>query len=394
VVIINAAHDQAAGASAAKRLRRALTRSGELEPLASGDLARALEDALDRETAAERAVSEAQKLVAEAEELFDVQFKTKPARQVLTRAEELLLTVAPSPAVVTELARINFLIGLIHLREQNRGLAVSAFQVSRTLDPSRGELDAGSYKPDIVAAYKEAGARARQAASASATISATFDVAIYVDGQHAGTSPVTVSLAPGTHYAVAASREYEVAAIKIEAAQGDPVTEKVELRPIALDEQARNLRAERLTGTTGPNPGELLLLARDAVAMTGGAADAAIVIAENPAGGTLSASIYQASVGALSFFRPIDADIDEMFGLLIPTPPPAMSSRPDLFATGPAERRPWWQTRAGAVGLVTGGIVVTSLISVVVLSLANQDAQQTTRAGTLEGFGESEAAPP
>ncbi len=368
VVIINAARDQSAGFSAAKTVRAKLAASAELDPLGSGDLSRALEEPLDDQTPTQRALAEAQGLIAAAEDYIDVQFKPRQAKTELDRAEEVLLSIAPIPEVRTELARINFLFGLVHLGDQNRGLAIAAFQLSRTLAPARSELDAGRYKPDIVSAFKAAGAQATAAASSSITISATFDVPIYIDGAPAGTSPVTMEIAPGAHYVTAASREYRVVSAKIDVSAGESLTRKLELTPIGLDEQARLLRADARANMEAGSSVQLAWLAREVVAIAGAEVDAAMVIAEDPATGEVAASIYQSHLGSLSYFRPVTDDVEDMFGLLVPVPAPVLVEDVD------GGRKPrWWETRPGIIGLVGGGVGVAAALTVLTLSLTSSE---------------------
>ena len=331
-------------------------------------------------TPSQRAVDEGRKLRTEAEDLFETQFKTRPARTTLDRAEGLLLAVPPTPSVIDELASINFLAGLIHLREQNRGLAISAFQLARTLDRDRGELDPASYKPDVVTAFREAGARARQKATATLAISATFDVPVYVDGKSAGDSPIEVKLTPGPHYVVAVAREYQAATIKIDVAAGESISEKLELHQISRDEQARNLRSDLIATVEPATRDQLAAAARHVAGLAD--ADAAIVIWDGEDGsGRPVAAIYQSESDGLGFARPVDDDVDDMFGLLVPVPPPDLPNR-DLFGNGPPPPTPWWQRPVGIVGLVSGGIAFTVLG---VLALSLDDGPPSPRNSTLDG---------
>jgi hypothetical protein len=379
VVIINAAEDQSAGFSAAKRIREILDADGDLDPLSSGDLAKGFEAALTNETDDQLALAEARKLYAEAEDFFDIKFDSRRAKSPLGRAETKLLSVAPTDEIRLALADVNFLYGLIHLREQNRGLALDAFTTCRVLDPNRGGLDPGAFKPDIVKAFDDSGARAKTPKSATIAISATFDVPIFVDGVNVGKSPIEVQVAPGKHYVVAAAPEYRTTSVAPDVAANESVSQKLELKEIARDEQARNLRG-RAVGH-GRIEGEALLeLAREGVALA--QVDAAIIITDGEDGAV--ATIYDRTPDRLSYSRPADGDIDKMFGLLVTVPQPILPERPDLFDPGTRTPTPWIKTTPGIATLVGGGVVVTTITGLILSAVLSSDTPGN-RSGVLGG---------
>lgn len=366
VVIINAAKDQAAGFSAAKRVRRSLEADADLEPLDSGDLARGFEAALTGKTAEQTALANASQLYAEAEKLFVDEFNTRPAKRKLDRAEAELLSVAPTETIVVRLADVSFLYGLIHLREQNRGLALDAFATCRMLDPNRPEPDPGTYKPDIVKTFKQAGGRTKAKKSAKLSISATYDVPIYIDGVKVGKSPVKdYPLPPGKHYVVAATPEYRTVAAIYDLAANESRSEKLELRAIPSDDQARNLRG-RAIGNGGVKGQTLIRLARDGLGLVP-SVDAAIVITDGDHG--TIATVYDRTADRVSYSRPADADISKMFGLLVAVPEPILPSRPDLFDNSTPRKTPWIKTTPGILTLLGSGVVATT-VTVVILNAA------------------------
>ena len=380
VVIINAAADQQAGFSAASRVRRILSTDPDLDPLPSGDLARGFEAEITGETAEQVALRAAKVLYAEAENLFDVQFENKRARTTLDRAERILLSVAPTEDITARLADVNFLYGLIHLFEQNRGLALDSFLRCRLLDPNRGELNPGAFKPDIVTAFKEAGARVKNKKSANVSISATFDVPIYIDGIDYGMSPVNVDLLPGQHYIVAAAPEYKTASISIDAAANETISQKLELREIARDEQARNLRARAIAGGTIEN-GALASLAKAATSLAN--VDAAILITDGAEGPM--ATVYDGVPDRLSYSRAADDEVGKMLGLLVPVPQPVLPDRPDLFDNSTVTPTPWIRTTPGLITVLGGGAALTTILAIVV-STAFSENDLSNRAGVLKGM--------
>src|SRR4029079_2864103 len=124
----------------------------ELSPLPPGDLSRALEGELPAGSAADRAIAEARTHLETAAAAM-ARFDHPKARRALARAEAVLLAQAPNPAVIALLAEVSFQTGLVHLREQNRGLALHSFRLVHRLQPQSAPLDPARYPPDVVKAF-------------------------------------------------------------------------------------------------------------------------------------------------------------------------------------------------------------------------------------------------
>jgi hypothetical protein len=71
-------------------------------------------------------------------------FDHPKARRALARAEAALLAQPPNPAVIALLAEVSFQTGLVHLREQNRGLALDSFRLVHRLQPAERAARSGA----------------------------------------------------------------------------------------------------------------------------------------------------------------------------------------------------------------------------------------------------------
>ena len=195
VAVLNAAADSEAGARAAVALRRALLGETELSPLAAGDLSRALEEPLPAESEVDVALRQAAAEIETARNAI-AHFDQPVARRSLGQAEALLLSVEPDERVIKLLADAGFQAGLVHLRDQNHGLAVDSFRLVLRLSPDRQALDPARYPPEVVQAF--AAARVKSGDPVPLEVSATFDdVPVYLDGVRVGVTPLHTEVAPG-----------------------------------------------------------------------------------------------------------------------------------------------------------------------------------------------------
>jgi hypothetical protein len=377
VAVLNAARDAAAGARAARDLRDRMASEPELSPLESGDLSRALEGELPAGSPADRAAAEARSHLADAAAAM-ARFDHPRARRALARAEAVLLAQPPDPALTQLLAEVSFESGLVHLREQNRGLALDAFRLVHRLLPARPPLDPARYPPEVVKAYDAA----RRPASGAARLeaSSTFDgVALYLDGEQIGATPLAHEIASGPHLLIATAPGYAARGTRLDAAPGDRIALDLDLVRLSLAERAL---AVRMTALAAPASDRAAFRqAAHGVAQIAGV-DAVLVIAEGASGG-LTASVYERAADRLSLARPVDREIGELLGLILPAAVPGPADL--LLGVRPAEPAPWYQRPWGVASI--GGAVVLTVIGVVALTTLS-GAEPRDRNAVYDGFGD------
>jgi PEGA domain len=356
IAVLNAAADGEAGATAAAELRRALLGESELSPLAAGDLSRALESPLPVESEVDVALRQARAELEVAHRAM-VQFEQGLARRALGRAEALLLPTEPDERVVELLAEVNFQAGLVHLRDQNRGLAVDAFRQVLRLVPGRAPLDPARYPPEVVQAFAEA--RKPSGESGVLEVSATFDdVPVYLDGVRVGVTPLRRRISPGPHYLLLAAPEYYPEGQKLDAGSRDRISLVIELERLPLARRASDMR-RRLASARGARRDTLHRAGRDVALLAG--VDAVLVIGDGA--GKPSVALYERNADRLSLFRPVNRDVGKLFGLMVPAPPPGPM---DLLPVEERDETPWYAKPWGLAGL--GGGAALAILGVLVLS--------------------------
>jgi len=377
VAVLNAAQDGAAGAAAARDLRDRMAGEPQLSPLPSGDLSRALEGELPAGSPADRAISEArthQETAAAAMARFD----HPQSRRALSRAEVALLSQPPAPAITALLAEVSFETGLVHLREQNRGLALDSFRLVHRLQPDSPPLDPARFPPDVVKAFDAA--RKPPAGTAHLQVSSTFDrVDLYLDGERVGATPLAKDIPAGPHVLVASAPGYVARGSHIDAAPDDRIAIELDLPRLSRAERAL---AERMTvlDRHGPDRRALRRAAYNVSVIAG--VDAVLVVTGGDSA-SLTAAVYQRAGDRLSFARPVDRTIGELLGLVVPAPPPARSDL--LLGLGSGEPPAWYQRPWGILSI--GGAVVLTVVGVVALTSLSQPSP-LDRNAVFDPFGE------
>jgi hypothetical protein len=366
IAVLNAASDGATGARAAAALRRALlVEQSELSPLAAGDLSRALEEVLPSETESDLALRQARGQLDAAQEAM-AQFEPALARRALARAESLLLAVPPDDAVVQLLAEVSFQAGLVHLSDQNRGLAVDAFRQTLRLAPERRRLDPARYPPEVVQAFEAA--RGSAGGPGALDVSATFDgVPVYLDGVRVGVTPLRTEIAPGPHYLVLAAAEFLPQGRKLDPAPRERMSLVVELERLPLARRAAELR--RRLARHGPEREELRRAGREVALLSG--VDAVLVVSDPH--GAPAVAVYERNADRLSLFRPVDGQVSRVFGLLLPAPGPAPL---DLLPLEDREKPVAWYLRPWAVGALSGGAIAVVLGAILLTTAPDSQAQR------------------
>jgi hypothetical protein len=293
VAVVNLAADAAAGRKAAEELDRALAADGEADPLPPGEVMRALEEPLPRDTgaAAARVLAEADERLAAAREA-QVRFDRDAAVAQLAAAERTLLALDPSAPVIARLAEASFLLGLVHMAAGEAVPAIAAFRVTRRLAPTRPALDPARYPPDVIEAYAAAGQAL--AKTAAVELRAPYDGAsVFVDGQRVGSSGTRAAVEPGAHFVWATMAGYQPAGARVELSPEQQLPVSLALQPLPPEARARALRAELLATTP------TLAAYRAAAAEIGAIAGVRAVILVASRGRGLVAAVYDTGTAQL-----------------------------------------------------------------------------------------------
>ena len=374
VAVLNAARDGAAGAVVARDLRDRMAREPQLSPLPTGDLSRALEGELPVGSPAERVSAEARTHL-DAAGIAMARFDHPQARRALARAEAVLLAHPPEVPLIALLAEVSFEAGLVHLREQNRGLALDSFRLVHRLVPEAPPLDPARHPPDVVKAFDAA--RKPPGGSARLEVSSTYDrVAIFLDGQPIGVTPLAIEIDAGPHYLIASAPGFAGRGSRIDAAPGDRVALNLDLARLSRAERALGARMKAVAARDRAG---LRQAARSAASVAG--VEAVLVIGEAE-GGALTASVYERTGDRLSVARPVDRDVGKLLGLVVPAPVPGPADLIlDLTPTGPVA---WYQKPWGVISI--GGAVVLTVVGVVALTSLSEPAP-LDRNGVFDPFG-------
>jgi hypothetical protein len=372
IAILNAAANGDSGSSAAASLRQALLgEQPDLSPLAAGDLSRALEEALPTESEVDVALRQARAQLDAASEAI-AHFEQAVARRTLGRAESLLLSVEPDERVIQLLAEVSFQAGLVHLRDQNKGLAIDAFRQVARLTPERKALDPARYPPEVIQSFEAA--RRPNGPPGVLDVSATFDgVPVYLDGVRIGVTPLRTSISPGPHVLLLAAAEFLPAGQKLDAAPRERIPLMIELDRLPLARRASEMR-RRLAAAPGPRRDSLRRAGRDVALLAG--VDAVLVVGDGPA-----VAVYERNADRLSLFRPVDREVRRLFGLLLPAPAPGPT---DLLPVDEREEPGPWYRRPWAVASLSSGTILT-ILGVFILT-GQTDAPSGGRTTDVGGF--------
>ncbi len=292
IAIVNLAHDQEAGARLAREARTRLILTPDVMPLAAGEGARALEDALAPATSAANALAAAQGYLATAREEL-AQFEYASANAQLDIAESRLLATWPSLRASQLLADVCFERGVLLVRTGQVEQALIEFIAVHRLDPKRGALNPARYLPAVVETFDDAALRvADPGSTATLRVTSPIDGApVHVNGRYVGTTPIAVALAPGIHYVTGTFADRHIDGQRIEIGRKIGQAEHRLLFERYVDsDRARQWRrtiiitrrrgssAQGSAAQTGPDiePSELF-----AAAMELGGTDGVIVIADD-----------------------------------------------------------------------------------------------------------------
>ncbi len=361
IAIVNLSRAEDAAQAAAKA-RKILDATAELRTILPGNLSRALEDVLPHGGPAGAVLSKARAALQASEEAF-TGFRSRQAREELEKARRLLFTIAPTPPVVSMLADLSFRMAILHLREENVGLAMEEFRLLHRLAPGT-EIDPIRYAPEIVSAFQRSQSKAGGMANATLSISATYDGApVYIDGTLKGAAPLKIEVSPGSHIVSIAAPQYQALAKRIDV---DPQTERnlqFDLQPRSVVTRALELRFTADALTHQP---ESLRNAAAGVAVLVGADVVLVILDHND---SPQAALYDLRVDRLTFSSPVGPALNNLLGVLIKTPRPTIIDPPTYV-----NPTPWFKTPYG-VAIVGGGAVSVGLLGVLLLSGSSEDPQ-------------------
>ncbi len=333
---------------AAERARQLLEKSSGLRANTPGDLARALEGALPAVGPDALVLADASEALAAAQKAFAA-FQSNETRTQLERARRLLFTLTPSEDATKLLAEVSFRMALLHLRDENRGLAMDELQLLHRLDESTS-IDPVRYPPDVVNSFKAAQRMAPKDTSATLSISATDDgAAVFLDGKAVGSSPLPqLAVTAGVHIISVAAPKYQAAAQKITVDAGARKQLRIDLEPRAQTTRALDLRFQARQG--GLRETDLKEAAAKVVRLIG--SDAVLVI-RTSAAGHASASMYVPGIDRLSFQHAVDTQLDQLFGLVLDVQRPEM-----IDTTGPIRDVPWYKRPLVGLAAIGGALAV------------------------------------
>lgn len=370
IAIVNLSEHEGAG-QASLAVRELLDRNKDLRPTTPGNLARALEDALPEGGADGPTLTQASKALADSEAAF-LGFKSREARTELERARRLLFTLAPSEQTSRLLADVSFHMALIHLREQNRGLAMGELQLLHRL-VERDKIDPVRYPPDVVRAFQLARKEARGDRSATLSISATYDGPVFIDGKAAGVAPLTVAVSAGAHVIAIATPQYQAAATLVDIDPGAKQAHQFDLEPRSPVARALELRFE--AKAEGLRDEDLRHAAGRVSRLVGSDAVLVIVNDKSSADG-VAATLYIQHLDRLSYRHRVDEQLKHMLGLVIDVPRPTLLD--GVRDPGPL---PWYKKTWGVAAI--GG---TAVAIIGLFSLGTVDDSKAPRKGIVDWF--------
>lgn len=368
VAIVNLSTAPAAS-DAASRVRELLDRSEGLRPTTPGDLARALEEALPQGGPEAQALNEAQAALDASAGAF-TEFKSRQARTDLERARRILFGLRPNGKTTNLLADVSFHMALIHLREENLGLAMGELQLLHRL-VDRKTIDPVRYPPDVVRAFDRARKQAKGKPTASVSISATYDGApVYLDGVAAGPSPITLSMSAGAHIVSVAAPQYQATAILVDIDPGAEQSHRIDLKPRSQVLRAKELRFE--AKSAGLRDEDLRMAAARVSRLVGSDAVMLIVNAATATGADAVATLYIQHLDRMTFRHKVDSGLKNMLGLVVEVPRPTLVAGVRQPGPVPWYKKPW------ALAAIGGG---TALTIAGLLSLGTGDEVNQPRKG-------------
>lgn len=369
IAIVNLS-TQASAADSASQVRELLDRSDGLRPTTPGDLARALEDALPEGGPDAQALTEVSGDLAASLTAF-TEFKNREARARLQQARATLFALPPSTETSKFLADVSFNMALIHMREENNGLAMGELQLLHRL-VERDSIDPVIYPPDVVRAFKQARKDAARKSNASISISATYDGApVYLDGTLAGSSPITLSVSAGAHVVAVATPQYQATAILVDIDPGAIQSHRIDLEPRNQIVRARELRFE--ARSNGLRDEDLRVAAARVARLVG--SDSVLILVDEAGEASdkaVLATLYIQHLDRLTYRHQVNKKLSNMLGLVMDVARPTLIDGVRELGPVPWYKKPW------GIAAIGGG---TALTIVGLISLGTGDDVSPPRNG-------------
>jgi hypothetical protein len=377
VALLNVAGDQDAGYQATRALRRALLADDQLEPLQPGRLADVLEKALPADPAQDlaRMLEEVDGQIAESVDAL-TNLQESVAQAKLKTAERALISVEPTPEVVTRLAEINFQLGRVYLRTSQPRAADDSFRLVRRLDPSRPDPDPGKFDPDVVDAWKAA--KGKQAKSAVVTVTAPFEGAeVYIDGVKVGVTTHEAKVEPGPHYFWASMPEKAPAGERATAIFEEPRRLTLQISRIPDDQIAAELKRGVLTGERAD--AEIGAVVARVYEMT--LVKYVVVVSEQDA--RMSVAVFSGNGRRLTEWATLTPEtagdvVAALPGRLKLDPNGLPEGTPDAGVIGGGNKkptgRPWWKDPISYATI--GGVSLIVVVSVLILASSDATPQR------------------
>jgi hypothetical protein len=331
-----------------------------LAPVA-GELRSALEERLPADGG--DALARAREELTAAKEAY-TRFDYERALADLAEVDRLLVDREPTPPLVQVMVERHLLAGLVHEGRRRPVEARRAFRTVHHLDPDRRGLDAGAYRPQVVALFAQAADDDGQGALRIAT--EPPGARVFVDGRPAGRSPLDLErVSSGRHWVVAAApgRRPRGAMVDVDAERRRPAEQSLSLDPRPPVERAAELR--RAVGAVGDRD------RRTASAALARAARVDLLILVRARANQVEGAVFDARRGLLS---PWLAMPSERFSRALGSGSSAGADG-DLVAGGlagsaaAADRAPsWHRTWWGRTLIVAGGVVAAGVIVFAVTS--------------------------
>jgi hypothetical protein len=259
------------------------------------------------------------------------------------------------------LVQRHLLAGQVHEGRNKPDEALDAFRLVRHLDPGRGDLDPGEYRPRVVSLYRKS--RPTRANGTLALEVTPEGAQVWIDGRSMGRAPVEASgLGPGPHWVVASAlgRRPQGELISITAGKRRAVALELQTRP-ATDRITELRRAL----ATASSRDEL----EAGAAQLAGAAEVDVMVMVRGRGDRVEGAAFDTARGELGAWAPLPS---RGFWLVL-APSQAMSDDDDGDDGGidgsltrddgdKEDPRSWYQTGWGKGLIIGGGVVITGVI--------------------------------
>lgn len=304
--------------------------------------------------------------LAAAREAF-ASFEYDRALAELAHIDELLLDREPSQPVIDILVQRHLLAGQVHEGRDRPDEALQSFRLVRHLDPGRGELDPGEYRPRVVSLYKKS--RPTRANGTLALEVTPEGAHVWIDGRSMGRAPVEATgLGPGPHWVVTSAPGQRPHGELVSITAGKRRAVALELKAFPAADRIIELRRALATATSRD---EL----EAGAAQLAGAADVDVMVMVRGRGDRVEGAAFDTARGELGAWAPLPS---RGFWLVL-TPSQALGdddggddgSDGGSLTRSDGDRgdsRSWYQTGWGKGLIIGGGAAVAGAILYVVLT--------------------------